>query len=61
MSGIVSIMFCGICMARYALPHVTKRNKRVNQQFYNTLAYNFENLVFIFIGIGFVSFNLAWK
>lgn len=25
------------------------------------MAYNFENLVFLFIGIGIVGFDLAWK
>lgn len=29
--------------------------------FYHSLAYNFENLVFLFIGIGFIGFNLSWE
>jgi NhaP-type Na+/H+ or K+/H+ antiporter len=57
----VSIVFCGIAMVRYALPNVTENNRKVNKRLYNTLAYTFENLVFIFIGVGFVSFDLAWK
>ncbi|EAS03124.2 transporter, monovalent cation:proton antiporter-2 (CPA2) family protein (macronuclear) [Tetrahymena thermophila SB210] len=61
LSGIVSIMFCGIAMARYALPNVSENSRKVNKKLYNTLAYTFENLVFIFIGIGLVSFDLAWK
>ena len=61
MSGILSIIFCGITMARYALPNITESGKRINKRFYHTLAYNFENLVFLFIGIGIVSFDLAWK
>ncbi|KAL4493449.1 hypothetical protein ABPG72_007457 [Tetrahymena utriculariae] len=61
LSGIVSIMFCGIAMARYALPNVSENSRKVNKKLYHTLAYTFENLVFIFIGIGLVSFDLAWK
>ncbi|EGR30074.1 sodium hydrogen, putative [Ichthyophthirius multifiliis] len=61
LSGIVSIVFCGIAMVRYALPNVTENNQKVNKRLYNILAYTFENLVFIFIGVGFVCFDLAWK
>jgi len=61
MSGIVSIMFCGLTMARYALPNVTENSRKTNKRLYHTLAYTCENLVFILIGIGFVSFDLAWK
>ena len=61
LSGILSIMACGITMARYALPNITSTGKKINERFYHTLAYNFENLVFLFIGIGIVSFNLYWK
>ena len=61
MSGIVSIMFCGIAMARYALVNVDPTTEKLNKRLYHTLAYSCENLVFLFIGIGFVSFELAWK
>lgn len=75
MSGIVGIMFCGIAMARYALPNLSENGlkvkaleKFINNRFvkimkklYHTLAYNFENIVFLFIGIGFFGFELAYK
>lgn len=61
LSGILSIMACGITMARYALPNITLTGKKINERFYSTLSHNFENLVFLFIGIGIVSFNLYWK
>lgn len=59
-SGIVSIVFCGIVMARYALPNLTENGKSLLNKFYHFLAYNFENLVFLFIGIGMVGFNFEW-
>lgn len=61
MSGIVSIMFCGIAMARYALLNVDSSVKKLNKKLYHTLAYSCENLVFLFMGIGLVSFELAWS
>ncbi|EGR28042.1 sodium-hydrogen exchanger nhe1, putative [Ichthyophthirius multifiliis] len=61
MSGIVSILFCGITMAKYTLPNVSQAGQKINQQIYSNLSYHFSNIVFIFIGIGFVCFDLAWK
>lgn len=61
MSGIVSIIFCGISMARYALPNLSDNGMKLLNRFYHIVAYNFENLVFLFIGIGMVGFDLAWK
>ena len=60
-SGIVSIVFCGIAMARYALPNLSESGKALLNKFYHLLAYNFENIVFLFIGLGMVGFNLAFK
>ena len=61
MSGIVSIIFCGIAMVRYAIPNLTEQGKNVINRFYKALAINFENLVFLFIGFGVIGFDLAWK
>jgi sodium/hydrogen exchanger 8 len=61
MSGIVSIIFCGISMARYALPNLDRAGLRMTNTFYHSLAYGFENSIFIFIGIGFTGFNLGWS
>jgi hypothetical protein len=33
----------------------------LTSSFYHSLAYNFENSVFIFIGVGFVGFDLNWS
>lgn len=57
-------------MARYALPNLSDNGKlviiiyinlKLLNKFYHVLAYNFENLVFLFIGIGMVGYQLAWK
>ena len=47
-------------MARYALPNMSDTGRKVVNRLYHTMAYNFENLVFLFIGIGVVGFDLAW-
>ncbi|CAD8124125.1 unnamed protein product [Paramecium sonneborni] len=60
-SGIVSIVFCGIVMAKYALPNLSESGNQLLNKFYHILSYNFENLVFLFIGIGMVGYDLAWN
>ena len=60
LSGIVTIIFCGISMTRYALPNVTAFHEKLNNKFYHTIAHSCENIIFIFIGLGIVSLELAW-
>jgi len=60
-SGIVSIMFCGIAISKYAFYNVGTTSKKMHSQLYHTLAYVSENIVFLFIGIGAITFDLAWK
>jgi sodium/hydrogen exchanger 8 len=48
-------------MARYAIPNLSTSGKRQINSFYHALAYNFETTIFLFIGIGFIGFDLDWK
>ena len=61
MTGIVSIVFCGISMAKYALPNVSENSRLINKKIFHTLGVICENLIFLFIGIGIVSFDLYWR
>jgi NhaP-type Na+/H+ or K+/H+ antiporter len=55
------LLFCGISITKYALPHLTPSGKKLTQNLYHTLSSTSENLVFLFIGIGFFSFEHHWK
>jgi len=66
LSGIVAILFCGIFIKKYAFPNMSHDTQKMTSKFYHIQSSTFENLVFIFIGIGFFSFehdweNLGWK
>lgn len=61
MSGIVSALFCGIFMARYAQPNLSDLSKAVVGRGYSVVAHAAETLVFIFLGIGLLSFDLPFK
>lgn len=60
MSGIVSILFCGIFMARYTYPNLSNMTKEMVAKAYNVVAHSAEVLVFIFLGMGVFSFNLPY-
>mmetsp|Transcript_7994 Transcript_7994/g.15719 ORF Transcript_7994/g.15719 Transcript_7994/m.15719 type:complete len:510 (+) Transcript_7994:1974-3503(+) len=61
MSGIVSALFCGIFMARYAQPNLSDMSRAMVGRAYSVVAHASETLVFIFLGIGLFSFDLPFK
>ena len=52
LSGIVSVLCCGIFLSQYATPNLRHQSKRLLKYGYETAAYSAETLVFIFLGIG---------
>lgn len=60
LSGIVSILFCGIFMAKYTYPNLSKATGSVVGHAYSAVAEAFEALVFIFLGMGLFSFELPF-
>ncbi len=62
LSGIVSIMFCGVAMGHYAMENVSTQAKQNTQEIYHAIASNCESLAFIFIGVSVFGFhhNLAY-
>ena len=61
MNGAVSILFCGIFMARYTNPNLSKTTQEMILKGYSVISYAAETLVFIFLGMGLFSFNLAYE
>jgi len=58
LSGIVSIMICGLFMARYSVPNVPKSTKAAVFSLYKLLAHNFEIVIFIYLGMGVTGFTV---
>jgi NhaP-type Na+/H+ or K+/H+ antiporter len=61
MNGIVSILFCGIFMSRYTNPNLSSMTQTIICKGYSVISYAAETLVFIFLGMGLFSFNLAYE
>lgn len=61
LSGIVSILTNGIVLKIYANPNISLGAKKVLSLGYETIAYTFETIVFLFLGIGLTAFNHPFK
>jgi sodium/hydrogen exchanger 8 len=61
LSGIVSILFCGMFMARYTVPNLSEMSRAVVGRAYSVCAHAAEVLVFIFLGLGLFSFDLSFS
>lgn len=51
MSGIVSLLFCGITLKHYAYHTMSRRTQRTTKYIFSTLAQLSENFIFIYLGL----------
>lgn len=51
MSGIVSLLFCGITLKHYAYHIMSRRTQRTTKYIFSTLARLSENFIFIYLGL----------
>jgi sodium/hydrogen exchanger-like protein 6/7 len=51
MSGIVSLLFCGITLKHYAYHTMSRRTQRATKSIFGTLAQLSENFIFIYLGL----------
>mmetsp|Transcript_59988 Transcript_59988/g.68225 ORF Transcript_59988/g.68225 Transcript_59988/m.68225 type:complete len:532 (-) Transcript_59988:347-1942(-) len=61
LSGIVSILFCGIIMAKYAQENLSEEALKVTHRGFQAMAYTAETLIFVFLGMGVLSFSIRWE
>ncbi|KAI1790520.1 sodium/hydrogen exchanger [Ganoderma leucocontextum] len=51
MSGIVSLLFCGITLKHYAYHTMSRRTQRATKYIFSTLAQLSENFIFVYLGL----------
>ncbi|KAI9144793.1 Sodium/hydrogen exchanger family-domain-containing protein [Paraphysoderma sedebokerense] len=57
LSGIVSILFCGIAMAHYLYDNLSDHAQRSTKEIVRVMAYICETILFIYLGLGVAAFR----
>jgi len=57
LSGIVSILFCGIAMAQYTIPNLSIESKELTTRLWGVWAMMTETFVFLYLGLAVFSFG----
>lgn len=60
-SGIVAICTNGVFLNYYAQYNITRDSRRVLKLCYETIAVTFEQIVFLFLGMGLFAFNHPYE
>jgi len=60
MSGIVTILFCGIGMAVFVRPNISQHSRDFSTQLAKALAHIFETYVFVYLGLSLFTIEQVW-